>query len=189
MSEGRSYFAHDLKRLHQGDIFSDVTIVQSITEQDSDILVEERLLPYAVVISQECDLEQDANSRKAGGIDQDKYLPTILLLPAYPAEMLREGSHLGSYNQQMQKFNSDRFKPLKQNSNNRYHFLHSDGKFHVPELIIDFKHVYSVARDIAYSSSFSKGYLATIAQLFRENLSARFCHYLSRIGLPETITE
>jgi hypothetical protein len=189
MKDVRSFIKHNHERIHQGDIYSNVTIVQSITQNGDEISVEERLLPYGIVVSQECDLEQDVSSRDTDTKDHDKHLPTILLLPAYPAEMLRVGSHLDSYDQKMQNFNSERFKQVKQNSNNRYHFIHSDNHFYVPELIIDFKHFFSIARDVAYSSSFANGYIATIAQLFRENLSLRFCHYLSRIGLPETIAE
>jgi hypothetical protein len=190
MNDGRAYFKNNRDRLHQGDIFADVTLVVNATTNESVITVEERRLPYAVVLTQDCDLLQDFSCREiqSDGGDHDKYLPSIMLSPAYPAESLKLGKHLGDYSQKMQQFNSERFKQLKQNNNSRYHFIHSDNSFNVPELVVDFKHYFTIPRDIAYSVIFS-GYMVTIARLFRENLSLRFCNYLSRIGLPDTVRE
>ncbi len=183
MNDGRAYFKNDRDRIHQGDIFSGVTFVENATTSDSILTIAERKLPYAVVLSQDCDLLQDFKGREEG--KHDKYLPSIMISPAYPAEILRSGNHLEDYSQ---SFNTDSFKQLRQNNNGRYHFIHSDDSLNVPELVIDFKHYFTIPRAVAYSVMFS-GYIVTIAYLFRENLSLRFCNYLSRIGLPDTDEE
>lgn len=187
MNDGRAYFKHDSDRLHQGDIFRDVIVFQSAIENDSTVTVTERKLPYAVIITQECDLEQDFNGRGSTSANQDKNLPSILLIPAYPAEIFKLGQHLDGYQQKMESFSSERFKQLKQNQNSRYHFFHADASLNVPELVSDFKHYFTISRDVAYAETFASGYIATSAELFREHMAQRFCNYLSRIGLPNRV--
>lgn len=72
------------------------------------------------------------------------------------------------------------------NQNPRYHYLKfkEDDK---PELIVDFKHFFTVNRDFLYKQLNKRLY--SLDDLFRENLSLRFCNYVSRIGLPVEIIE
>ena len=84
----------------------------------------------------------------------------------------------------MDSFNSDSWRTLKRNNIYRYHFLDSDGVFLVPDLVIDFKHFFTIPREVIYERAREK-YLATLGSLFRENLSLRFSQYLNRIGLPD----
>lgn len=189
MNERRAYIKQSRDRLYQGDIYSDVELVVDSIENGPELTVEKRKLPYAVVITQDCDLEQDFKARNNTQGNQDKWLPSIILFPAYPAETLKLGLHLGDYDQKMEQFDSKRFGQIKQNSNSRYHFIHSDNTLNVPELIIDFKHYHTITRNAAYSRMLSGSYVATIGELFREHLSARLCYYLSRIGLPNTVEE
>jgi hypothetical protein len=48
-----------------------------------------------MVLTQDCDLEQDAAARVASTKkDEDKFLQSVLLCPAYQSEALRKGEHL-----------------------------------------------------------------------------------------------
>ena len=153
-----------------------------------NFVLSERYLPYCVVLSQECDLEHDFNNR-ADTVkcerDTDKFLQSILVCPAYPAAQLREGTHLKDAGLKMQRINSDEWKRVKQNSSYRYHFLPEFEDVQLPELAIDFKQYFTIPRAVAYRSQIRTKVLTSLGDLFREHLSGRFAHYLSRVGLPE----
>ena len=84
----------------------------------------------------------------------------------------------------MQKIDSNtKWNFIKNNQDPRYHFLRKDLDLQVPELVIDFKHYYTIPRDFLYEK-IEHHYLGTMSELFREFLSQRFAFYLSRIGLP-----
>jgi hypothetical protein len=137
-------------------------------------------------MTQDCDLKQDYTNRNdpEKAEKQDQYLQSILICPAYPAETFRAGQHLKSIGLIMEQHNSKMYPLIKKQRNIRYHYFPSDLDKGIQELIIDFKHYYSLPRDYFYNY-FPKNYVATISPLFRESLSDRFTHYLARIGLPE----
>ncbi len=167
------YFKSPLDRYEQGDILRDVTLIQwADLDKERVLNVVERTLSYCVIVSQECDLEHDYNTRRiAEGATKDKYLQTLLMCPAYQAETFRDGDHGWSR--------------LKQNNLARYHYLERHQDFQIPELVVDFKHYVTVPREILYREQFNTCYVATIEIMYRDHLSGRFAHYLSRIGLPE----
>lgn len=176
-------------RATQGDIYRNVVAPFSIVpvngENGTEFEITEIEYPYAVVLSQECDLEQDFTNRKMAQDKQDKFLPSILFAPAYLAQPLREGTHLEEVSLKMERINSANWKIIKQNRNLRYHFLKKDLNFGVPDLAIDFKHYFTISRDMfCHIILNDQHYVASIDFLFREDLSNRFSHYLSRIGLP-----
>ena len=186
------YRKTSLERVAQGDIYRDVEIASAFKAvQNSNQLefeLETITYNYAVVLTQECDLEQDHKNRNDVGDKHDKYIPSILLAPAYLAESLREGVHLKALGLKMERINSNPWKTLKKNNNSRYHFLSKNIDLSVPDLVIDFKHYFTILRDHLYETlKEDEYYVASLADLFRENLSHRFTHYLSRIGLPEII--
>lgn len=167
-------------RLYQGDIFKDLKFVtgdlNEATEKDKIVL------PYAVVLSQDCDLECDFNSRKIND-DQDKHLLSLLVSPAFILEKFAHGEHFEGW--RMKPFNGGEIEKLKKNDSlKRYHYLEKEPLSSVPELVIDFKHFFSLPRDFLYKQKKEK-YVASLNELFREELSQRFSNYLSRIGLPD----
>ncbi len=81
-------------------------------------------MEYGVVLSQDCDLNQDYNSRKeitdiSNNQDNlylnNKMIPSILICPAYLAEQLRKGTHLKSLNLPMIKISNSKKTPWKKN--------------------------------------------------------------------------
>lgn len=181
------YFKSSLDRYEQGDILRDVTLIQwADLDRERVLSVVERTLQYCVIVSQECDLEHDYNTRaKADSATNDKYLQTLLISPAYPAETFRQGDHLQQLGMKMEHINSVSWGRIKQNNFARYHHLEPHQDFQVPELVIDFKHYVTVPREVLYREQFNTCYVATIEIMYRDHLSSRFAHYLSRIGLPE----
>lgn len=175
-----AYIKRIIKRICQGDILRDVSVVVWNYEKKID----EVDLPYVIVMTQDCDLERDFYNRsQINPTTQDKFLQNILVCPAYDATKFRHGQHLESFELTMEKWNSDNYKRIKDQNNARFHFLESYLEFQVPELVVDFKHYYTIPRE-TLTKMYADHYLVTINQLFRECLSQRFAHYLSRIGLP-----
>lgn len=173
-------------RCCQGDILKDMTIAlpTDIDIKSGEYDLSMINLNYGIVISQECDLEHDYNNRENPlAPNQDKFLPNILILPAYLPDTFRKGTHRGEGISSVIWPSAD-YKVILQNNNARFYYLKGDTAFQIPDLVIDFKHIFSVNRTILYKH-LPTTYLATIAELFRESLSHRFSHYISRIGLPE----
>lgn len=176
------YLRHERERLCQGDIFRDIEYIFDIKETGESIEFDTRKLPYIIVLTQDCDLESDHRNHTLTPNNQDKFLQSILVSPAYLAEQLKEGTHLSDLGLTMQKLNTGLWKPVKSNQNARYHFLPANTDFQIPDLVVDFKHYYTIPKERLVSNT---NYIGTLNELFRENLSHRFSHYLSRIGLPE----
>lgn len=86
------YFKSDLPRYEQGDILRDVTLIEwADIDEKGEIRLAERTLQYCVIVSQECDLEHDFNARtNADRPNTDKYLQSLLICHAYPAQEFRK---------------------------------------------------------------------------------------------------
>jgi len=159
------------------------------SETAQQIAIVTRSLPYAVVLSQECDLHQDQQNRTSQKqITQDKYLHSVLLGPAWQAENFKSGEHLKELKVACQPWSGSRWDSLKQNNNDRYHFLPAAGPLQVPDMVIDFKHFLTAPR-VTLVSLKPNAYIASLGQLFRENLSQRFANFLARIALPDARDE
>ncbi len=183
-----------LNRPWQGDIYRDVKLIQDVRytltkkgrrRYDGN----EVTYNYAIILTQECDLDQDYKNRIEGGEDDDKFIPMILMAPAYLAEALRQGTHLEDYEKKMNRINSREWDKVKKKQNKRYHWLIGEKVINVPKLVIDFKHFFTISRDIFYDSIMDSCYLVSLTILHREELSQRFCNYFSRIGIPDNIGE
>lgn len=174
-------------RVLQGDIFNNLSI--PIFSDNELNLIESY---YSVVLSQDCDLNQDYDAWNAfkdnDNIESinNKRIPSILLCPAYPANQVREGVNLEFLDLPMSKISHPSKTPWKkiiQNETPRYHFLSGVNDFEIPDLVLDFKRYYTVSRDYLYSV-YDDFYVASLNELYREDLSLRFSNYFSRVGLP-----
>jgi hypothetical protein len=214
------YIKRETDRVHQGDILKDYNVVDSWEYIENNEETGEKQykmtffkLSYAVVMTQECDLEGDyrdrekiknienqQNETQSKGIEikklfpgaqeltkkHDKYIPMILICPAYPAEMLKEGTHLKEqWQQNMENWKKiKKYDDITKQNHPRFHYLKGDPEYQAENLIIDFKHYFTVPRNEFYRV-YNETYLVSLNELFREYLSQRFAHYLSRIGLPD----
>lgn len=180
------YEVHSQSRICQGDILEGfVYQIPKFQEEEKSII--KITLPFAIVLTQDCDLEQDYNYRNPTPEmkipSNDKFLQSILICPAYLSEEFKQGNHLSELKLKMTVWGGEQWKYIKQNQNERYHFLKSATEFHISELIIDFKHFYTIAHDELYDAYRTK-YRTSLKPLFREDVSHRFANFLSRIGLP-----
>ncbi len=142
------YRKNNGNRVLQGDILNNILI--PIFDNNKLNFVESY---YSVVLSQDCDLNQDYvarndfkdkkfnNGDKIKSIN-NKLIPSILLCPTYPADQLRDGIHLQFLDLPMSKISKPGKTPWKkiiQNETPRYHFLHGSDDFKIPNIVLDFK--------------------------------------------------
>jgi hypothetical protein len=138
--------------------------------------------PYAIVLTQDCDLDQDFRVRTAGSMS-DKCIPNVLFCEVMPAD------ELYSIVRQINKKLWDR---IRINADIRYHFLQqvslgsdrlNDG---LPELGIDFKRYFTLPTDEVYRRiELCKAQRrCVLVSPYLEHLTSRFAYYLSRVALP-----
>jgi hypothetical protein len=167
-------------RFYQGDILKDLVFV--VGDAGEDIELDKVGLQNAVVLTQDCDIEHDFKSRKEKEKNGNKFLRSLLICPAFKIEDFASGKHL---DWEMNTFTEKELTKLKNNDEyKRYHYLQGSIEYSVPELILDFKHFFTLPREFLYKKK-KQIYVASLNELFREELSQRFTNYLSRIGLPE----
>lgn len=174
-------------RLAQGDIIKDVEFIEFAIETEGNIEISKILFPLVVVLTQDCDLEQDFKNRTQESNQQDKYLFSVIVAPLYNVEHVYSGEHLNGIDLQMQLINRRETKTenkfLKQNKNPRYHYLEFEESIPIVNSVIDFKHYFTV--NVNYLQILKKtNFICKISGLYREDISQRFSSFLSRIGLP-----
>jgi hypothetical protein len=139
----------------------------------------------AVVMTQDCDLEQDLKVRIAGQ-QSDKILPNVLFCNVATAEALRGTPKTTGINYEM-------WKRISQNKDERYHFLQAVDascdaqQIGLPEIGIDFKRYFSIPTDELYRrlEMGEAKRRCVLASPYLEHLSSRFTYFLSRVALPE----
>ncbi len=173
-------------RVHQGDVFRDIDFFEYAVEKKGVVEIARIEFPYVVVLTQDCDLEQDHSNRaRKGAPSQDKHLFSVLVAPVYNAEHIYTGEHLSELGLKMSTINrrkgpGDR---LRSNQVARYHYLDFATDAPIVPSVVDFKHYFSV--NIEYLRRARPGkFVCRLAPLHREDLLQRYSAFLSRIGLP-----
>jgi hypothetical protein len=172
-------------RLSQGEIISGVVERRAAWDGGGGSTVTELLHAYVVVLSQDCDLEQDARTRDPSvTLDDAKkgnmQLAHVLLVRALPFDDAKP--KIGSARQ------TER---ISLNKDERYHFLadvpaslDAEGQG-LPALLLDFKNVFSYPTGALLESVGRKecGRRAKLLTPYAEHLGVRFGHFYQRIGL------
>lgn len=175
-----------MSRLCQGDILRDVHWVEYVAEVSGIIEVARVLFPLTIVLTQDCDLEQDHLFRKEVRSTQDKWLISVLMAPLYNVDHVYQGQHLSELGIRMEKVpklgNTGNF--LRNNERPRYHYLEFDEDVPIVPSVIDFKHYFSATVEYLVGLK-PTAYVCSVAPLFREDIAQRFAAYLARVGLPE----
>jgi hypothetical protein len=173
-------------RIRQGDIYRDVEFIKEVNINSGEIYIRKVNFPLVIVLTQDCDLEQDYTYRFSTPPKetQDKWLFSVLVAPIYNAAHVFSGEHLLKLGITMQQIRqSDVRNSIKNNQVGRYHYLKFDDSIPIVESIIDFKHYFSI--DISHlQKEMNSKFVCSVSPLYRESISLRFANFLSRIGLP-----
>ncbi len=175
-------------RISQGDIYKDVEFIEYAIEKAGVIEISKIVFPFVVVLTQDCDLNQDYTVRwsRNGGSNHDKKIISVIVAPLYNVEHVYRGEHLSELTMTMAEIKKGRTpgKTLRQNQTPRYHYLEFPTNVEIVSSVIDFKHYFTV--NVEYLKKHKKAnFICQIGPLYREDVSQRFSSYLSRIGLPE----
>ena len=157
----------------------------------SGLEVSKIVCPFVVVLTQDCDLEQDSRYRNGNKppSTHDKKLFSILVAPLYNAEHVFQGTHLSDLQLTMSPITKKRTpgEMLMQNERPRYHYLDFQANIPMVPMIVDFKHYFSVS--IAYIQKVRpKSFVCRLSELYREDLSQRFAAYLAHQDVTERMT-
>jgi len=176
-------------RISQGDIYKDVEFIEYAIEKEGVIEISKIVFPFVVVLTQDCDLNQDYTVRWArnGSTNHDKKIISVIVAPLYNIEHVYSGEHLSELEMYMTPIKKEKTpgKTLKQNQTPRYHYLEFPSNVPIVSSVVDFKHYFTV--NVVYLKKHKKThFICQIGPLFREDVSQRFSSYLSRIGLPES---
>lgn len=169
--------------LRQGEILSnllqvrlDPTTIHS--EEPVRIIVAH---PFAIVVSQDCDLDWDFRARQ-GQAKEHRKMPNILFCEVTEATTLRGREGI----------NSRIWKRISRNKEERYHFLQKvlpdqdtlgQG---LPELAMDFKRYFTIPADELYirlQHSEAKRRCRLLSP-YLEHFTTRFFYFQYRVALP-----
>jgi len=145
-----------------------------------EVQLVEETLAYAVVITQDCDLERHWEARDG---ERNSGLLSILVLPAYPVAELKGKVPTGK----------DIWKRISQNKDERYHCLEScklgigEMTDEVPSLGLDFRGIVGIPPDEMYERILvgQTDVCAVLESPYVEDLAARWTYYWQRVALPQ----
>jgi len=171
--------------LRQGELISNIIHARlNLASIDEKPIVDFTVHPFAILMTQDCDLEQDFAVRLKLETS-DKLLPSLLFCEVATAEELS-----GIVATNLKEWRNLK---ISSNKNERFQFLQQVDascdaqQIGVEELGIDFKRCFTIPTDEVYRR-------IEIGQAKRrcvpnspylEHLSSRFAYYLSRVALPE----
>lgn len=177
----------------QGEILSNVIQIhiraEALRNAEPELDLEEKEHPYAIVLTQDCDLDWDFKAREARTqVDsseenkrQAKLVPNVLLCELTTTDALRPRLP-----------GSDVLRRIRANQDERYHWFPAVGVQQdlagkgLPELVADFKRVFSIPTDELYLRlSLGIRRRAILSSPYLQHLSTRFGYYSLRVALPE----
>jgi hypothetical protein len=171
---------------HQGEVLSNVVQLCLLpnSQQPDDLEFQELVHPFAVILTQECDLDWDFKARtvEADESKRDlKVVPNILLCEAFPEASIRpkiKGSEL--------------WRRITNNQDQRYHQIpltpsaSDSAREGLPALTLDFKHIFTIRTDELTLRLNLELRRRTILQVpWVQDLGNRFAYYCGRVALPE----
>jgi hypothetical protein len=165
--------------LRQGEVLSQVVQVKlQSAEEENRPTVELVEHPFAVIVSQDCDLYWDFKARQE---NRQFSLPSVLFCEVVTAEELRGTPEI----------KSDIWKRIRQNQDERYQFLQAvpaekDAQgLGLPELGLDFKRYFTIPTEEVYRQlGASAKRRCRLVTPYAEHLSNRFFQFQSRVALP-----
>ena len=176
----------------QGDIYKDVHFNYIESEDDEGVNIIEYVFPYAIVVSQGCDVISMSKMECSKEGKATKFMPAILMCPIYDEQMARNTDHLDD------AFEELRIKKIPENlyTSNEKKIVDKDWhyRFHaltikynqnnaLEKSIIDFKQYFTVP--ISYLVRHREDRLFRLDDLYAEQITLKFSNYLSRVAMPD----
>ena len=189
-------------QLCQGDIFSHVKYAYIDNEEADIVNVIEMEFPFAMIISQACDvIAMEKIVREKRG-KSTKLMTSILMCPIIDGTMLKNGAYAEDFFTEFQiskvtsKKDEDRVYDGKDKAiaerdwHYRFHlfkaYCYEAGKSKellFDSMFFDFKQYFTVP--ITYLLKNKKNRICTLEELYAEQITLKFATYLSRVAMPD----
>lgn len=177
-------------QLEQGAILRAIEIPVPELIAEGEVKARLASFPWAVVLTQECDLQLDHAARhglpvREGGnpVRKDKRLLSVLVCPAYEEDEVL----FGRYVEEATRWKGVEAEFILRNGHERFHRLPAAESYLATPLILDFKLVVAVHPE--YLEQWIAGHpddiTAVLSSPYRDRLVQRFVNYLGRIAEPE----
>ena len=134
-------------RISQCDIFQDITVVENIRLEGTEMEVKTITFPYVICLNQDCDLNSDKRDKDNNpGGNKNCRLLHLIVTPLFIFSSFLEGRHWGAIFDASPAIKSTKTegKKIKNNEDPRYHYLHFNDESHFPDMVIDFKHFFTI---------------------------------------------
>lgn len=180
--------------LRQGEIVTGIfqRIVKPETIDDEEPTIQPIEHPYAIVVTQDCDLDRDFRIRESPKNEDNfseeqslRLLPSVLFCQMVVADVVRRRKDDG--------INTKTWDIVSSNRDERYHFLQAVEKENdawaegLPELCVEFRRYFAIPTDEVYSrleiSEFQRRCKLMVP--YRDHFGLRFAFYQCRVALPE----
>jgi hypothetical protein len=179
--------SNDKEALRQGEILTGIIHFKPVPDESSPDLEKTQfkpiVYPYAIIVTQDCDLEWDYSARQNGD-KPNKLLNSILVCEVYTAQDIR-------YNKTLQ-INSTDWNLVKSNRYQQYHFFekipldYESSQEGIPELTVDFKRIFAMDASFLYhqiNNNIAKR-RAVLESPYLEHFSHRYHDFHGRVALP-----
>lgn len=175
--------------LRQGEILTGVVqynpVASELSLELEELSFEPIIHPYAIVITQDCDLDWDHRARQSGNAQLSKLLNSVILCEIATAREVRDISDKNI-------MNSGEWNLVKSQRHERFYFLEKIPveceleQLGLPELTADFKKVFGINAATLYRQmelGITKR-RAILSSPYLEHFSKRYHSFHGRVALP-----
>jgi hypothetical protein len=173
--------------LRQGEILTNLVqynpVVSELSLEGEELSFEPIIHPYAIVVTQDCDLDWDYRARQRENSQPSKLLNSIILCEISTAKEVRETTD---------NMNSKEWKLVESHRHERFYFFeripleYELEQIGLPELTADFKKVFGIDSATLYRQ-IELGIVkrrSVLSSPYLEHFSRRYHSFHGRVALP-----
>ena len=178
--------------ISQGDIFKLVKYSYIDEDKENSVEVIEYEFPYAIVISQACDVISMNKMITENKGKVTKFMPSILMCPIYDKNFAKNGQHLVDAFRELQiakedgaLFSTREYNIVQKDWHYRFHDLtiKVDEEEVISNSLIDFKNYFTVPITYLYKNKEKR--IIHLDDIFAEQITLKFATFLARVAMPD----
>ncbi|MEQ8469522.1 hypothetical protein [Coleofasciculus sp. E1-EBD-02] len=175
--------------LRQGEILTDVVqynpVVSELSREAEELSFEPVIHPYAIIVTQDCDLDWDYRARQSNNAQSSKLLNSVILCEIATAQEVRDIADKDIMNRKAWEL-------VKSQRHERFYFFekipveYELEQAGLPELTADFKKIFGIDASTLYCQldlGIAKR-RTVLSSPYLEHFSQRYYSFHSRVALP-----
>lgn len=178
----------------QGDVFKNVRYNYINGEDKDNVEIIEYTFPYAIIISQGCDVLSMGEIAISHEGKMTKFMPSILMCPIYHADYVSKAEHMDEVfsnlglqddeNDNRVMYTKKDKEVMQKDWHYRFHMLRVViGKDVVMDnTLLDFKHYFTVPA--SYLVKNRKNRIFHLEDIYAEQITLKFSTFLARVAMP-----